>query len=472
MAVVRVQNKTARQADGVGATASIVYDSTPTQGNLLIAVCSCRNGGSDGLAVTSSGWTEVNRRSYPSNGEVIMYGKLAGAGEPTTVTFSTNTGTPRFAMQALEYSGLVSTSFAACLDDSSANGTHYPGVCDLPDSDDELWVGTFYAQTNGALITDSGTHLTSVALVTTVDNLVANRVYELIPGASGSRLPADANVQMGGSAQASIIASFRQTAAGALPDTGTGSVASITLDHTASATSASAGSTTPNWSNNAEGAMLFVFIRLLASGGVPVTITTPAGWSVAGPITQPDADQMYLFYRLGAVAAFGPETFTFSASTAYLAVRGDYSGVDSFVTSATHGHQGGVGSGVTGDSRFWSGMTTLTTGNVLFLAGIGLRRTVSGAVITPTEGYTIQTDPSGNGNYIAVLDRTSSAGGFGETTVDAVDPGVGSAIAQMTSIIAAFAAPSVAGFVPYQIPLRMNAHVLPYDLRRGMASGR
>lgn len=28
------------------------------------------------------------------------------------------------------------------------------------------------------------------------------------------------------------------------------------------------------------------------------------------------------------------------------------------------------------------------------------------------------------------------------------------------------------GFIPWEIPLRMNAHVLPYDLRRGMASGR
>jgi hypothetical protein len=151
---------------------------------------------------------------------------------------------------------------------------------------------------------------------------------------------------------------------------------------------------------------------------------------------------MYLFYREHAAAAFGNETFTFSAATGFLVMRGDYSGVGAFMAGASHGHQGGVGNGQSpGGTTFWSGMTASeVAGQVLFLAGIGLRRTVAGSIGSPTNGYSITDDASGNGNYIATLDRTSTGGGYGEVTGSAADPGVGAGVAQMTGLVAAFSA--------------------------------
>lgn len=445
MAVTRTQAATATQASGVSNAATISFAAAPAVGALILLCGSARSGGMDVFSVTDAGWNEVFRKTAAASGELIMYGKIsAGAADQTVhVAMDNPANTPAFALQVLEYDGLVSSSWADVFDNAkaTAGSSGFTGVCDLPDSDDELWVATFYAQTNGGLITDAGSHLTSVALATT-GAIVANRVYEGIPGSSGDRLPADSDVQMGsGNLTASGIAMFRQAAAGAQPDTGTGSVAGITRDHT-NVSGGAAGPANALFAN-AEGALLVELISTARSGGVPVTVTGPGGWSHLPQITNPDGDALDVFYLEGAPANYGAASFTFSVATAFASIAVDYSGIvpaAALLASDDHMHQGGVGGGVSpGGTTCYAGMAGPVDAAhlALFLAAFHASR-VSGGVSAPTNGYTVDQSQASNGQYVALVTRTSEAGGFAQVNVQVDDPGVGAGIAQLGGIIMAF----------------------------------
>lgn len=115
MAIARI---TAQDATASGTSPlSATYPSTPTQGNLLIAIV----GDSDGLnnATALSGWTQVVPIGNASSAsEVNIFFKIAGASEPTSV--SPTFGASITATIAIyEYSGPASSSV---LDKSTSAG--------------------------------------------------------------------------------------------------------------------------------------------------------------------------------------------------------------------------------------------------------------------------------------------------------------------------------------------------------------
>ena len=98
MTAALVQSKSGSTASG--ATLGVTLDSSPTQGNVLVAIVASDTTMTSG----PSGFTE--RLAYVSNEGFYVYTKVAGAGESATVTVDPNGGYPT-SMAVLEFSGVT-----------------------------------------------------------------------------------------------------------------------------------------------------------------------------------------------------------------------------------------------------------------------------------------------------------------------------------------------------------------------------
>lgn len=114
MSIAVVQN-----ADVVGSTITfaVTFGAAPTSGNLLVAMLFYQGAAPSTDHPAASGWTQQSsfnaHTAFTADESVIVYSKVAGAGESTTQTPATNTGTGY--MIAYEVSGAAST-FAGALD--------------------------------------------------------------------------------------------------------------------------------------------------------------------------------------------------------------------------------------------------------------------------------------------------------------------------------------------------------------------
>lgn len=114
MTIAVVQN-----ADVVGSTITfaVTMGAAPTNGNLLVAMLFYQGAAPATDHPAASGWTQQStfnaHTAFTADESVIVYSKVAGAGESTTQTPATNTGTGY--MIVWEVSGAAAT-FAAALD--------------------------------------------------------------------------------------------------------------------------------------------------------------------------------------------------------------------------------------------------------------------------------------------------------------------------------------------------------------------
>ena len=110
MAIVRVQSKT---GNIFGASAFITLDSTPVNGNTLIAICARDTGLTPPVATsvvqTGATWNRIHKQTHINNEdthmEVWVAQNVSGAG--TQVTFNNNGSS--LAVIVIEYSGVVAT---------------------------------------------------------------------------------------------------------------------------------------------------------------------------------------------------------------------------------------------------------------------------------------------------------------------------------------------------------------------------
>ncbi|MGH2755528.1 MAG: hypothetical protein ACRDLB_14010, partial [Actinomycetota bacterium] len=145
------------QSATTGTSVTATLDSTPTQGNKLIAIC-----GATGLTLAEqngpgAGWTKVAEGAGPSGWpSVEMWERVAGASQSKTVTCtSTVTGTVR--ISTFEYSGLgdfdkSATSSTASATSQSTGTTPTTSVADellLASIQPSGTIGTWGAWTNG-----------------------------------------------------------------------------------------------------------------------------------------------------------------------------------------------------------------------------------------------------------------------------------------------------------------------------------
>lgn len=86
------------------ATVSATYSVTPTQDNLLIAVVTA-SVGVGSIALSNAGWTSGASIALGVAGGMVVFYKVAGTGEPTTVT-STATLATFMDIQIFEYDGI------------------------------------------------------------------------------------------------------------------------------------------------------------------------------------------------------------------------------------------------------------------------------------------------------------------------------------------------------------------------------
>lgn len=115
MAVSLIQTKTGGASSQ---TATATFDSTPTQGNLLIAVINWVTNGS--IATAPSGWNEAKFAGGATHGFLVIYYKVAGASEPTNPAW-TAASTAVWHLSLYEYSGLT----AAPLDQVASAGPSF-----------------------------------------------------------------------------------------------------------------------------------------------------------------------------------------------------------------------------------------------------------------------------------------------------------------------------------------------------------
>ena len=136
MAFTKVQEKT--YASPANATdSSVVFDTTPTQGSLLVA---CANADST-RSMSSSGWTLVE--SHVSETGLYMWAKIAGASESVTVTITGSSASAE--LWAAEYATPLSATLAEVVDQNSDNettsgSTTNPGTTGTTTQADELAV--------------------------------------------------------------------------------------------------------------------------------------------------------------------------------------------------------------------------------------------------------------------------------------------------------------------------------------------
>lgn len=172
MAFALVQNKAnLRTQVNPGAT----FTSTPTQGNLLVAVLGTADG-TTGNVTNPSGWTtRADKFSTASPiGGVRIVEKIAGAAEPTSVTF-TDASSVNWSLEIMEFSGNLPSGTE--FDAASAGGSAASAATSIqpasltPAGTNELFVvGAFQDAANGgsAAINSSFTILDAVTFTSAV----------------------------------------------------------------------------------------------------------------------------------------------------------------------------------------------------------------------------------------------------------------------------------------------------------------
>ena len=123
-AAAALVQKTSNTTGGNGGTTlTATYASTPTQGNLLVAVM----GADIATAInTPSGWTLAVFASSTAESQAIYY-KIAGASEATAVTITT-VGSAGLGLHLYEYSGIATTAPLDVASTTSGTGTATNGV--------------------------------------------------------------------------------------------------------------------------------------------------------------------------------------------------------------------------------------------------------------------------------------------------------------------------------------------------------
>lgn len=109
-----------KSATGTSGAFSVTLNSTPTQGNLLVCVCS--SAGQLTIAMSSSGWTPLTNSNAGggTSRSIRMFYKIAGAGESSTVT--TTTTSSAWFIAVAEYSG-INTATPLNVENSQVNAS-------------------------------------------------------------------------------------------------------------------------------------------------------------------------------------------------------------------------------------------------------------------------------------------------------------------------------------------------------------
>jgi hypothetical protein len=170
MAIARVQGN-ARGTASNSNTVSVTLSSTPTNGNLLIAVIGIRtiNINVSSIAQTGVTWTkQVSKNNWDEgqNLDVEIWAGVVGSGASTNITITLSGSASNAVADVCEYSGLPTSGF---LDKTATN----KGLSAYPDTGttattswaDELWIGATNTQggdqsnpTNGFTLLDGITY--------------------------------------------------------------------------------------------------------------------------------------------------------------------------------------------------------------------------------------------------------------------------------------------------------------------------
>jgi hypothetical protein len=214
MAIARVQSKTANTGGSTATSLNIVFDSTPTAGNIVVLAVATNSGNPTITPSNTYSWLSV-QQILSANGTflTVFVGKVFSSASATiTVTMASAT---TIAIAGAEYSGVdvnldreAGTTGTSTSPDTGATGT--------TSSANQLWfAGIAHRNTNGATFSSAtggfsivGQDKTSVG--TTADRSVC--LLEQIASATGTP-DAGATVSASGSWAAQVL-TLKETSSG------------------------------------------------------------------------------------------------------------------------------------------------------------------------------------------------------------------------------------------------------------------
>lgn len=308
---------------------TLVYDSTPTEGNLLFASVVAVAG----HTWSGSGWTFISTSSdYPTEADADggIWWKIAGAGEPTSYTVTADNSSARVSAHLFEYSGVdVDNPVDAS---RGINGTVYvrnggwSGAGELPDYQGGLYVAispmldvastsTYHADTYPAepYPTDSTRYVDSHRNGTDTSKCHLNTYTSNTAGYDSPGQLYQYPTSAGGTARwSALTVTFRKAdaaPAGTLVS-GTPPVTFIvgrTGAQDAAGTTVSISTFTPTLND------LLVAVMVTEGGGIGDTVTSP-GWT-----SLYQGDGYYALWRWAAAGAQS-HTFTWGGSSTFRGV--------------------------------------------------------------------------------------------------------------------------------------------------------
>lgn len=147
--------QTATGVTNGGTSVSATFGATPTQNNLLIAIAGNRDANASG-PTTPGGWSVALSQPNNSPGQIIYY-KIAGAAEPSTVTVSGYGTSTRLGLHIYEYNGInVSSPLDQTASASGTGTTVSSGTTAVTAQADELLIaGVVVNNTNNPVTTIS-----------------------------------------------------------------------------------------------------------------------------------------------------------------------------------------------------------------------------------------------------------------------------------------------------------------------------
>ncbi len=183
MAIARVQSKTANSGGAAAGSLSVVLDSTPTSGNILILVSASTSTLLTIPTTANIAWFTVAARSNAGSVSCMAFiGYVRTGSGSATATITLASGTQPLSAVCAEYSGFTSAQLDTNTGTSGTGTTLATGATPTTRSSLELWLSVQTSRANSTLTYSAPTNGFTIVgqTCTTIGGANADRAVALL----------------------------------------------------------------------------------------------------------------------------------------------------------------------------------------------------------------------------------------------------------------------------------------------------